>query len=597
MNIKKLIILYFFFSSFLLFSQIPENLNYIQTLDRTINYSSTLLTNGNRLYVDAQGGIEEYLINADGSLELICYISTINQSGVNACIYENYLYVVTQDNDNTNTLIYVINISGDQMYLEQIYDTNSTIGMYKININEEYIIFVNNRQVNATVLNRNTLEFVCNLTTGGFFKVDENLLYYQVNNGSSNYLFIDDISNISNPVNISSVYLSEDQQNMRYLLEYPYLYIGQNEQVVILDVSDENDPVILSVIEDFEYLSFPNFFKSLIRRENFLIIRNTRNNIWIYDISDIYDPIFENFINEFGLTQCIKDGLISYGDFLYLGQPANNIFQIDAQQLPYLNYINEYGNCGQFIYYGYFYPYLIYSNYYTEEVRFVNILFPNFGSFQLLANANAFVHSYYSNDNVIGFIIADVNDNKHLNIYSYDQYSINLESSNSLSHNDFNDVAMINDYLGIVAEDSGEIQICSINPDYSIEIVHTLYVGEDAEIIQETDQCSDEQFFVCSEFNNEEIIKIFESQYPFNEIGSFSLSQFGYYIKRMFRLSDNRILLYGFVPQQGYYKLAEFNSPEDIVILDTFTTYNGNITLHDDFLIYKRLTASKPAIS
>jgi hypothetical protein len=191
-------------------------------------------------------------------------------------------------------------------------------------------------------------------------------------------------------------------------------------------------------------------------------------------------------------------------------------------------------------------------------------------------------------DEIIGFIIKDENNQKCLNLYSIDQGNINLETTTLLPSNNFDEVAKFGDYLALIAEDDGEIQICEINQDFSLDYVHLISTGEDCRVVAQTDQCSNNEVFITSEIDNEITATIYNSNIPFNEIGSFSLEQFGSCYSRLYRLSDDRVLIFGWVlgtPSQCYNKLAAYNSPDDIQILDNFTFPDGYFKLHDDILI------------
>jgi hypothetical protein len=70
---KRMLLFYVLFLCISIYGQIPSNLEYIQTIDRAIKYEATLLTHNSKLYVDADGGIEEYQILADGRNYRIYY--------------------------------------------------------------------------------------------------------------------------------------------------------------------------------------------------------------------------------------------------------------------------------------------------------------------------------------------------------------------------------------------------------------------------------------------------------------------------------------------------------------------------------------------
>ncbi len=96
-KMKKIILICLLFPSLLL--SYIENLQYEETILRGARYEATLLENNGKLYVDAIGAIEEYLIQPDGSLELISYIQKTHYNFADAKIIDNTLYVANRQHD------------------------------------------------------------------------------------------------------------------------------------------------------------------------------------------------------------------------------------------------------------------------------------------------------------------------------------------------------------------------------------------------------------------------------------------------------------------------------------------------------------------
>ena len=176
---KLLIIIIIIFTVIVdLLSQIPSNLDYIQTLDRTIIYEATLLTHNNKLYVDAKGGIEEYQILSDGSLEQLSYISTFHYSIANAIILGDSLFVATECENQCEVLI--IDISESPMELVDVINTNVQYGMFKLAGNENYFMYNPAFSSYSYVYNRTTMEYITQIITGGYFTVHSDYLFYQL---------------------------------------------------------------------------------------------------------------------------------------------------------------------------------------------------------------------------------------------------------------------------------------------------------------------------------------------------------------------------------------------------------------------------------
>jgi hypothetical protein len=577
--------MYFIYSDFLI-TQVPQDLNYVQTLDRCVNYDATLLTTGSRMFAYTQGSLEDYVIDGDGNLILNSYLDIVNQNGSNIIMNDDYLFVEVANHSNF-TEINKINILDNSLEIEQVHNLNTTNSIYKMDVNENYLFYVLNGQTTATILNIGNMEVCGNLETGSFFQISDNTIFYQMNYDNSNYLFIDDITEVSNPINLCSVFLSNNQQNVTYLIEYPYLFIGQNQQIIILNINNLNSPQVISIIDNIVNIPYMNFFTSILRINDYLLIKNQDNNIWVYNIENLENPIFMNFVNDFGLSTCYKNGFCLKNNFIYLAQAGQNIFKFAVDELPELNLITSYGLNGFFSYCNYSYPYIVYYNQNTGQVKAINIAFAEPIIFELCDDSHLLVNTFYFEEDILAFIIADQYAQKHLNIYYYDLFGINFVASIPIN-NEFEKVSKIGNYLGLLAPSLGEIQICNINPDFTIDYLNVIYPGDYCNVALQTSHCSNDQVFVTWIMNNQRYVTIYETEYPFNEIGTFSLSQFGSYINQLYRLTNDRILVFGYVDPQCFNKLAIFNSLDDIQVIDSYTTNNGYFTLHNDLLVYRK---------
>ncbi|MCK4696546.1 MAG: hypothetical protein KAT74_12320, partial [Candidatus Cloacimonetes bacterium] len=212
---KKILLLFLISTS--LYGYV-ENLEYVQTIDHCARYDATLLEHNGRLYIDAKGAIEEYIILPDGSLDLNSYINKYHYDYADAIIIGDTLYAGNYNSYYEEfSEIYVVDISGDEMELLEIKSTNSTNSISRFGGNDDYFVYiVSDGGTDSIVLDRTTLEYVTQLSSGGFFSIRDTLLFKQMNYLDSVYVFITDISDIYNPVDIGSLKVGENQQNRGY---------------------------------------------------------------------------------------------------------------------------------------------------------------------------------------------------------------------------------------------------------------------------------------------------------------------------------------------------------------------------------------------
>ena len=565
-----------------LFTQIYENLEYTQTIDRCVKYEATLLEHNSKLYVDAKGGIEEYLILNDGSLELISYISTYHYSIANAVILGESLFVATEMNNNYK--IFIINISNSPMELVDMLNTNVLYGISKLAGNEQYFMYNPSSSMYSMVYNRNTMEYLCQLLTGGYYAINGNYLFYQSTINDSTYVNISDIQNVNNIIQISSLNIGINQQNIGYFFYDDVLFITQNEQVAIINISDINNPTLIATIDNIPNVPSVNFFTSLLIYNNYLMFGNTETKFWIYDISDITSPQLVSVDTQFIDGSSYKNSLLFREDYIYYSRIDRKICQINVNELPNLSIVNEFGNNGQFQFFHFTYPFILYSNPYQKTQYYINIVDNNPEPQVLAESPNSWVSPISHNDSIICFITSQT-ATEELIICSYNENTLEVSNDIPLGTTNYDHVFFRADRLILTGNDPGEVSINEVSETFSLNEVGYLIVGEDAYIVDQTSSCSDLYLFIKSEYNDEKIIQIFENQPPFTAVGSFSLSLLNNDYNSIYRLTDNRILFIKYNYPGTSVKLCDYTFPDQIEVLDSYIS-NGFMILQDDLLVW-----------
>jgi FlgD Ig-like domain len=567
------------------FSQTPTNIQYEQTLDRCVKYEATLLTHNNKLYVDAKGGIEEYQILADGSLEQLSYISTFHYSIANAIILGDSLFVATEMNNSSKIL--VIDISSSPMQLVETLNTNSQYGIFKLAGNYNYFMYTPSSSSYSLVYNRQTLEFIDQLLTGGYYSVHDDYLFYQTTINDSTYLNISDIQDLDNIIELSSLNIGMNEQNIGYFFYDDLLFISQNTQIVIINISDIYNPFIVSTISDISSVPSVNFFTTLLRYNDYLVFGNTETKFWIYDISNLSSPQFISVDNQFVGGSSYKNSLILNEDNIYYSRSDRNICVLYANDLPNLNIVDEFGSQGQFHFSNFTYPYILYSNPIQQKQFYININTTNPEPVCLAETPWGWVSPVCYNDSLICFIITEYSA-INLVICNYNDVSISVVNTIPLGTFNYNYVFFRGDFLILTGDTPGSVSINTINPDFTISEVGYFEVGEDACVIEQTTQCNDDYLYIQSEYNGTDMIDIYENQIPFDQVCNFELNYNNHSFDTMKLLENNRVLLCEYLYPGGTYYLCDYTFPNTFVQLDSYTTSEATFSLHDNFLYWSK---------
>ncbi|NQV19340.1 MAG: T9SS type A sorting domain-containing protein [Armatimonadetes bacterium] len=581
----KTIIILFFIYPIILFSFV-ENLEFVQVVYRCASYEASMLEHNNKLYLDAKGAVEEYHILEDGSLELNSYIDRPCYSLADAIILGDTLFVGENHNPSIGdeSKIFVIGISEDEMNLVDTIQTNSINGLYRFAGNDDYFVYTLSSNTNSVVLDRNTFELVTDeLSTGSYYTIKDTILFSEMVCADSSALLIESISDINNPVEIAFLLTGEYQQNLSYHFRDSNLFILRNREILIIDISDLEDPSIITTIHNIPNIPSVNFLTNMIFYENYIIFTNQESTLWIYDITNINEPQLVSVIQDFEQASTSKGPLILVDNDIYFSGSESNIYHIDATYLPDIEILGEYGSGGFFsIFYEYFHPYILCRKIGVREANYFNVTEDEPVVHELDESPYGF-SSFTHNDTLLCYLSMESLSEDYLKIYHYNENVITLANEISLGTTNYRSVNLKNDYLILMGYNPGTIKIYEILPDYSLNEIGNFILGIKPYLLQQTTQFDLDYLYIQYEVGDNNFVSILESQPPFDEVANFSMNIFGVEQGSMYLLSDDKVLFYkGNYPGMTI-RLCNYNFPDQFELLDTITS-DRFFKLHDDLL-------------
>jgi hypothetical protein len=554
---------------------------YVQTIDQVADYkSSTILTQENRLLIDAKGAIEEYYINSDGSLTLNSRLKTFYYSLAEAQIYSDMLYVAEDEYGDNASKISIIDISGDEMVKV---DSILVTGPYVINmqVNEDYILYSKNGSTLATLVDRTTLETITTLEVGAQYTLIGNYLIFNMLNASTDEgaLCVWDISNPLEPVEVDFTIIGNLQFIYHYYVHNDLLYVCRSDDIVIMDISNLTNIEIVRRIDNIPQYDY-YYIPSCKVYENMLIFNDGNNFFWFYDVSEPANPQFiarktELMIN--GTTQ--KNNFTPYSSYLYTVSHWGNIAQLDATMLPQIEVIEEHGSGGMFnLFNTYSEPFLIYNNF--PQYRYFS---SNEDNPQVHKMQPAFYGVGYvaSNEDYICYMTNPEIGLNYLRLYSCNEEDIILENEIQMSSYCYY-VYLENNYL-FMRNSSDDLEVYEILPDYTIEYVQDIYLGGDPYLLQKPDDTFSNNIFISYEQGDLKYTSVRQNTPPFSEIANFKLNIGENIYNRMYILEQDKLLLAkynSFLPDE--YCLCQYTYPDTLTSLDELTSDNiikptGNI--------------------
>ena len=233
-----------------LFSQ-SDNFNFEHTIDRCINYQkSTIAIKDNRIFLSNAGSVETFNYDNNGNLsfdnDFVRYsfavhsltygdsLIELNHDGFDKMFFNIYNIA-----DGAFTLISTVNIELDNYNLP-----------LKLKKNDNYLFYSMTYSDYFNVLDLRTLAFVDSIFLGDDFEIKGNHLFSKTNiNGNHFDISSYDISDIHNPVFLSSLPINTNSPLREIKIIDNQLFLLTEDKVIIADVSDVLHPfIILSLV-------------------------------------------------------------------------------------------------------------------------------------------------------------------------------------------------------------------------------------------------------------------------------------------------------------------------------------------------------------
>jgi len=174
------------------------------------------------------------------------------------------------------------------------------------------------------------------------FAVSGDYMYVCLSSG----IRIFDISDLSNPIPIG--FYNIDGYVEHIFLNGNLAYISvESRGILILDLSTPSSPQEIMYWE-------PTGWIYSVYIENNLIYINDYNGLFIYDISDIYNPILKGSL----LDTSDKSDLYRYGDYVFMSQLMDGVAIIDVSDLSNPKKVGQFKNGGIYYDFDYYNTYL-----------------------------------------------------------------------------------------------------------------------------------------------------------------------------------------------------------------------------------------------
>ena len=287
---KKLFIIFIIFISAFVFGQ---DIEYNRTVDRCLKYyQSSIIEHNNRIFLFSQNSIELFNINTNGEINFInSYYHSYSTSLLNN--YNDTLIVITKHSYEETDKLELYDISNNNFEKIREIDLNTSYFITKFYKNDRYLFYYIQGEHITKVRRRNDFSLVAQLnTTLNFGLIGNNYLFSKINNNGNYSIIFTDITNINNPIEISSLPVNNNQDIINYKIENNYLYIVTKfGGYIIIDISDIFEPEL--VYETNHVNNYNNeVLSNIFIRNNILILSDIFSKFWLYDISNIENPVF-----------------------------------------------------------------------------------------------------------------------------------------------------------------------------------------------------------------------------------------------------------------------------------------------------------------
>ena len=551
------------------------NIEFIKTIDRAFRYIGSMAVKENYLYYDCEGGIQVFQIEND-TINLRQVINKFGPPITKIKIKTNNLYLIDIKPFYT-TYFKKFGFDNNLLSLENelSYDYSMLNLDFFINfdLNDDVVLLEKNYNSYSDILDINTFNYLGEILTGTSFVVKDTLLLVGCYQGSNRRLSIENIHDVFNPYEISSVVLPPNGDIWDFLFYNNFLILTRTNDIVIINLENINNPYIASVITNLPEIPSETGYRLMksIVYENNLIIKGLFGKIWVYDISNIGNPQFLNVSEEFGFDNV--GSLVAHENKIFFATSQSGIVCLDGNSLPEINALFNYGKTEIIYQSEYFPPFIIYdksNKYYfnTDESE------PTLHSFGPENTVSYFCH----NDSLL-FVLNENESERNIEIYKNIDDELVLLSTTPIYYENY-ECGFYSPYLLVQSDNPNGIFVYSITENYHLLEETFIPTLEYPYILKYNSEIIPDYFFIL-QGGNEHIksIAVFEKEFPFSQVGEIDLTNFNLTPYTFATLLENdRMLIEDDIsmPYHNFY-LCEYDFPEQLTILAHLNTSGQNI--------------------
>jgi hypothetical protein len=558
------------------------------TFEQPIEYgtrnASSLHISGNRLINCAEGWIELYAIEPDGSLVLLDRLQN-DLMGTAAQIHDNVLYVadtVWEDYSRIRAVSY----SNDVLAVQNsIIVPHAGIGdeLIKLMVNDEYVFYnTDYSQNDCTIIDRFSFQEVGTMCSGFFSTINQHYLFKEMVNHTTNecMLQIEDISDIFNPQIISQSILGTLEYFFTYKFYGDTLFIAKETGVFIVSIADLSAPVLIGSIDTLPYIQnvmYPNLC-DVEKWENFLIITEREGGIWVYDISDVSNPVFLSYSQDIIYAGYGAQPLAIWNSSLYATGIWYPIKQFDCTCLPSFMQTGSHGNMSFFQWDALMDNWYIYTSAHQDiryckkdspvlEARCKEI--PGRGVKMCVTGSELYSFEFFDADNYADtlYVIEDAGDDLEIN-RKIDVGGLFIK-----------EVYYIEPYFACITHTTGQLDFFQLT-DTGLELVES---GVGSDFICFHKQPEDLSYLYC--LNDDRDIVRIQREPPFSILGSGELTGLGP-CPIIFVTSDERGVVCGEIGAPvSTVSLVALDDEMNVTVLDQMQMpYDGFLDVDGDIV-------------
>ena len=562
----------FFITTIKLFS---FSLDFDREIDRCTFYQQSFISyHNNKIYLSAQGSFEVYNCDNSGLLTQELYKTHFYSSSFS--LIKNDTLFAFNNTRNYIPLLKVYNIQNGNL----IPVTDKILDYERVTIfadyNNNYLFCKPYWENIIYTYDINTLENINTIESGSVFKIKDNYLFtiYHSADGNNTALIIKDLANINNPLTLSTLPLNISYIPKEIKYNDEKLFLVYSNKLTIIDISDIYSPQIIAQTY-FQNQPSYSIMSHILFYNNFLILYDQNSEIWIYDASDINNPVYSNKIEQYA-TYSLDFGnpfehMLIANDKLYASISSCHLSSFDISNLPNITKIdstNEKGNIF-FIRYQQFKNKIFYTRNDINKsiIYYFDVTDPETDLHELCDIGSVYSREISENDSLFCYLRYNL-DTYQTYLDFCDMENDTLRVIGSMPYDEIGqgyEYSIIGNNL-ISFDNINDIKIYSLDSDNFLQ--QTAEINTNTEsfyLVSRRAGIRDNYIYISYDQGSQTRIRIYQNFEPFEQIADFSVLYPDTY--KFYFLNDNLILRES---QDNTKLLCHYEFPDNFEILDTF---------------------------